>query len=69
MTNERQVTVDLEGESFTGTYTVSRGVVTVTAYFGTKSTQLGGGTPESVARMLLHELARREKHLREREKK
>jgi len=39
-----------------GYYRVDEGIVTVRCEFGTKSTQVGGSPPESIARLLLREL-------------
>jgi hypothetical protein len=44
------------GQSYTGRYTVAKGLVTVTGIGGTKTTQLGGSKPKELAEMLLSEI-------------
>jgi len=56
---DREITVEVDGEKYTGRYEVSRGgyrMITVMSAFGSKSTQLGGSTPEALAKLLLGEL-------------
>ena len=52
-----------DGKELSGTYTVIGGVITVTAENGRQlRTQLGSAPAETVARMLLRELARQKSH-------
>ena len=51
-----KISVELDGKTYTGSYNVKRGVVTVSTLKGHKSTQVGGSPPEVIARMLLREL-------------
>ena len=60
---EYPVTVEIEGNRYTGFYTVSSGVVTVESDWGEGSTQ-PGPRAEQTARSLLHEILRRAKVLR-----
>jgi hypothetical protein len=54
----KRVWTEIAGDSVTGSYAVRDGIVTVqTAKGGSKSTQLGGSTAISIARLLLRELA------------
>ncbi len=50
------VTIEKNGTTYTGFYTVEAGMVTVRALYGTRTTQIGGSTAGVVARMLLREL-------------
>jgi hypothetical protein len=52
------VTIEFEGRKVSGTYSVSRGMITVSTPYGRKITQVGGSTPASLARIMLRELAR-----------
>jgi len=45
-----------DGNPYTGSYTVEKGLVTVTGIGGTKTTQLGGSEPKALAEMLLSEI-------------
>ena len=60
MTNAKwhQVTTEFNGRQISGTYSVSRGAVTVSTAHDSKSTQVGGSTPAILAKILLRELAR-----------
>jgi len=55
--NEGEVSVEVEGETITAHYTVDRGLVKVSWGMGSKTTQVGSSEPESIARLLLRELA------------
>jgi hypothetical protein len=59
--NRREITMQFEGRTVTGFYTVWTGVITVSTALGTKATQLGGmGSPTAIdglARIMLRELA------------
>ena len=61
---EYPVTVEIEGKRYTGFYTVSSGVVTVESDWGERSTQ-AGPRAEQTARLLLLEILRRAKVLRQ----
>ena len=53
----RPVEIEDRGKTYTGHYVVDGGVVTVSVpLVGQKSTQVGGASPETVARWLLREL-------------
>jgi hypothetical protein len=45
-----------DDKTYTGSYTVEKGLVTVTGFGGTKTTQIGGANPKQLAEMLLSEL-------------
>jgi hypothetical protein len=51
-----EITVTRDGKTYRGVYRVERGIVTVTTLNGRKSTQVGGSTAKSIARILLGEL-------------
>jgi hypothetical protein len=52
----REVTIELDGKPYSGTYIVDRGSVRVSFGAGSKITQLGGSTAEHIAKLLLAEL-------------
>jgi len=54
----KTVTVTIDGVIHHGTYYLQGSLVYVQSEFGTKATQLGGSTPETIAKMLLSELVR-----------
>ena len=56
--NSGSVEVEINGESHKATYIVWKDVVTVTYGEKEKSTQVGGLTPDGVARALLREIVR-----------
>ena len=56
-----QVLVEVGGKSYTGHYMVEKGMLTVSTLTGRKTTQLGGSTPASLARILLRELVEEER--------
>jgi hypothetical protein len=56
--DSHRVTIEFEGREVSGTYSVSRGMITVSTLYGRKSTQVGGSTSASLARIMLRELAR-----------
>ena len=60
MPNHQEVTVNYDGRQIRATFELRGGSITVRAAQGSKTTQLGGSisNPESLARMLLRELAR-----------
>ena len=60
---EYPVTVEIEGKSYTGFYTVSSRVVTVESDWGERSAQAGPRVEET-ARLLLLEILRRARVLR-----
>ena len=52
-----EVVIERGGKTYSGRYTVSGRMVTVTTLdYGSKATQVGGSPPLTVARMLLREL-------------
>jgi hypothetical protein len=57
--NRREITLQFEGRTVTGFYTVWAGVVTVSTALGTKATQVGdmGSAIDGLARIMLRELA------------
>ncbi len=61
---EKQIrVVGADGKEISGTYTVIGGVITVTAENGRQlRTQLGATPPETLAKILLRELARQKTH-------
>jgi len=61
---EKQIRVaGADGKEISGTYTVIGGVITVTAANGRQlRTQLGATPPETLAKILLRELARQKTH-------
>lgn len=58
---ESEVTMTVEGKTYSGTYEVAGGVVTVRTAYGSRSTQIGGSPPDVVAGWLLRELVEAEK--------
>ena len=54
----QEVSVEVDGKTYTGSYTISSKVVTVSTGYGSASTQVGGSTANNVARMLLSEIVR-----------
>jgi hypothetical protein len=57
----KRVTVTINGVIYEGTYFVQNYMVHVVSSFGAKATQLGGSTPETLAKMLLSEVVRENK--------
>jgi hypothetical protein len=59
--NRREITIQFEGRTVTGFYTVWAGVITVSTALGRKAMQVGGmGSPTAIdglARIMLRELA------------
>jgi hypothetical protein len=59
--NQREVTIEFEGRTVTGTYTVWSGMITVSTALGKKATQVRGSGSQLalnwLAKRLLHELA------------
>jgi hypothetical protein len=53
-----EVSLDHDGKSFSGRYQVTSGVITVTCTLGSRTTQLGGSSAESLAIRLLSEIVR-----------
>jgi hypothetical protein len=60
MTTSEFVEVQIDGKTYSGTYEVVSGVVTVSTPYGRKSTQVGSSPPRVVARSLLRDLVREE---------
>jgi hypothetical protein len=54
----RTVTVTIDGVLYEGTYFVQQQMIHVRSQFGAKATQLGGSTPEALAKLLLSEMVR-----------
>jgi hypothetical protein len=50
------VTIDLDGKIYQGSYSVERGMITVWAAGGSKTTQVGNIPVETLAKILLSEL-------------
>jgi hypothetical protein len=61
--NQRPVTIEFEGRTITGAYTVWSGMITVSTAMGRKTTQVGGsaGALDGLAKIMLRELAQEEK--------
>jgi hypothetical protein len=59
--NRREITIEIDGRSITGSYTVWAGVITVSTDLGRKATQVGGssspGALDGLARIMLREMA------------
>jgi hypothetical protein len=59
--NQREVTIEFEGRTVTGTYTVWSGMITVSTALGKKATQVGGMGSQLaldwLAKRMLRELA------------
>lgn len=53
----KEISIDYKGKKITGSYVVQSKMVTVDSFYGQKSTQLGGMLPDSLAKILLRELA------------
>jgi hypothetical protein len=65
--NQREVTIEFEGRTVTGTYTVWSGMMTVSTALGKKATQVGGSESQPapdwldwLAKRILRELAQDE---------
>ena len=52
----RSIAVEFDGKSYSATYSVDSKVVSVECPYGSRSTQIGGSTAESVARLLVREI-------------
>jgi hypothetical protein len=52
------VEVTIGGVIYEGTYYVQKSIVYVQSPYGSKATQVGGSSPEALAKMLLSELVR-----------
>lgn len=52
------VRVQIDGKPYAGSYYVDRRTITVTYGIRKKTTQLGGSSPDGLARILLGELVR-----------
>ena len=52
----RDVALERDGQTYRGSYVVTRGVVTVSSLYGSKATQVGNLDAAQVARLLLSEL-------------
>jgi len=54
---EDRVTIKIGNQEHSAPYSVERGIVTVRhPLYGSRSTQVGGSPPETIARMLLREI-------------
>jgi hypothetical protein len=53
---EHEFTIEHDGKQHTGVWTRQSDAVTVSSFYGSKSTQVGGSSPERVASWLLREL-------------
>jgi hypothetical protein len=58
MTKIKEWTMFAADAALKGEYEVSDGCVTVRCVYGEKTTQVGGSPPETLARMMLGEMAR-----------
>jgi hypothetical protein len=54
----REITTEYNGRTIKGSFKYLDGAVTVRTPHGSKTTQVGGQTPEQMAKRLLRELAR-----------
>jgi hypothetical protein len=52
------VSIEVNGKTYNGTYTVDGSIISVSFALGSKRTQIGGSSPESLARVMLCELIR-----------
>jgi len=52
------VSTDINGKTYSGTYTVESKMVTVWTAMGQKTTQISGGAAQTLARLMLGELVR-----------
>jgi hypothetical protein len=52
------VEIEFEGKTYTGSYTVEQGMITVSNLYGRKVTQVGSSSPASLARIMLAEIVR-----------
>jgi hypothetical protein len=50
------ITIEVNGQSVNGRYTVRGGMITVSTIHGSKTTQVGNMNTEALAKMLLREL-------------
>jgi hypothetical protein len=53
-----EITTEYNGRTIKGSFKYLDGAVSVRTPYGSKTTQLGGQTPEQLAKTLLRELAR-----------
>ncbi len=56
--NAKEISIELNGKKFTGRYIVKNHIITVISGFGERSTQVGGSSPENLARIILGELVK-----------
>jgi hypothetical protein len=56
--NVSPITAEVNGQEYSGTYSVQGNTVSVSSAYGSKTTQRGGMNALAVAEMLLRELAR-----------
>ena len=54
----KSVTVTIDGVAYQGTYSVQRSMVYVRSPLGTKATEVGESPPETIAKLLLSDLAK-----------
>lgn len=52
----KDIEIKVHGRKVRGIYYIEKGIVTVTSLYGEKSRQVGGSSPESIARLLLRNL-------------
>ncbi len=55
------ITVEVDGKTYSGRVEISRDLVTVSTPYGSKTTQIGGSPAESIARIMLREFVQAEK--------
>ena len=54
---DKSITIEVGGKAIGGTYSVKHRMITVCALNGSRTAQLGRSTAESLARLMLRELA------------
>lgn len=53
---EGRASIERSDATYTATYRIEKGIITVSTAFGTKATQLGSSPPEVLARSILGEM-------------
>ena len=57
---DREIVVDVDGTPYTGSFEVSKGVVTVSTAFSRESAQIGGMDAVGLAKVMLSDMVREE---------
>ncbi len=52
------VSIEVNGRTYNGVYTVDGSIISVSSAIGSKRTQIGGSSPKNLARVMLSELVR-----------